>query len=138
MEPNLQESQINWYAIKILFESIHFGNPLPDKIDEHYYDNNKKLFEESIILIKAKTIEQAYNIAEEQAKQSEHEYLNSYGQLVRWKFVNILHAFELNDDEFKTGTEIYSRFIHAKKEDTYKDIIIQYYPEALDKKDEPK
>lgn len=137
MEQNSQEPQINWYAVKVLFESIHFGNPLPDKVDEHYYDNNEKLFEESVILVKATTIEQAFKIAEGQAKQSEHEYLNTYNQLVKWQLVSILHAFELNDHELKNGTEIYSRFIHARKEDSVKDVITRYYPEALDKKEEP-
>lgn len=135
MEKNLPESQVNWYAVKVLFESVHSGKPLPDKVDEHYYNNDEKLFEESIILVKAATIEQACTIAREQAKQSEHEYSNAYGQLVKWKLVNILHAFELNDDEIENGTEIYSRFIHAKKENNIQDIITRYYPEALDEKD---
>lgn len=135
MEQNFQESQLNWYAVKLLFESIHSGNPLLDKSDEHYYDNNEKLFEESIIIVQATTTKQAYNIAQDQAKQSEHEYLNTYGQLVKWKFINILHVFELNDSELKGGVEVYSRFIHAKKEDTIRDIIMQYYPESIDMED---
>lgn len=132
MEQNLREPQINWYTVKLLFESLHSGNPLPDKIDEYDSDSNEKLFEESIILVKAMTIDQAYKIAEDQAKKSEHEYMNTYGQLVKWQFVSIVDGFEINDNEWKNGMEVYSRFIHARKEENAKDIVIRYYPEALD------
>ena len=131
MEKSSQESQINWYTVKLLFESIHSGNPIPYKIDEHYLAN-EKLFEESIILVKAITMEQAKEVAEELANKSEHDYFNAYGELVKWQFVSILHVFELNDDELTTGTEIYSRFIYAQKEDSGEDIIMCYFPEAQD------
>jgi hypothetical protein len=129
MENSLHEPQVNWYAVKLLFESVHSGNPLLDKVDEHYLAN-EKLFEESIILVNAIAMEQAYQIAEDLARKSEHEYSNVYGELVKWKFISILHVFELDDKELKTGTEIYSRFIHAKKENSSADIINRYYPET--------
>ncbi|MEW6426027.1 MAG: DUF4288 domain-containing protein [Bacillota bacterium] len=132
MESNSQEFQVNWYTAKLLFESIHSGNPIPNEIDQHNFANNDKLFEESIILVKAVTMKQAYEIAEELAKKSEHEYMNVYGELVKWQFVRILHAFKLNDKELTPGTEIYSRFIHAKRDNSINDIIMRYYPEALD------
>lgn len=69
--------------------------------------------------------------AEKQAKRSEHEYLNAYGETVKWQLVSVLHAFELDDDECENGTELYSRFIHAKREDDVKHIIARYYPEAI-------
>lgn len=136
MEDNSQELQVNWYAVKLLFESIHSGNPIPipNENDQQHYANNEKLFEESIILVKAITMKQAYEIAEDLAKKSEHEYFNVYGELVKWQFVSILHSFELNDKELAPGTEIYSRFIHAKRDNNINDIIMRYYPEALDTK----
>ncbi|ERI09378.1 DUF4288 domain-containing protein [Aneurinibacillus aneurinilyticus] len=70
--------------------------------------------------------------AEKQAKRSEHEYLNAYGETVKWQLVSVLHAFELDDDEWENGTELYSRFIHAKREDDVKHIIARYYPEAVE------
>lgn len=128
-----QKSQVNWYTVKVLFESLHHGDPIPQKLDKDYFDNSDmKLFEESIILVKATTIEQAYEIASDLARKSEHEYLNTYGELVKWQYVSMIHAYELDCDNFTTGTEIYSRFIYAKKENNNRDIIMRYYPEALD------
>ncbi|MZP30378.1 DUF4288 domain-containing protein [Heliobacterium undosum] len=138
MKTIINDAQKNWYAVKILFESIHSGTANLDKIDEADYDSSKKLYEESIILVEAATIKNAYEIAEEQAYRTEHEYLNTYEQLVKWRFVKLLHVFELNDNQLNSGTEVYSRFIHARKEDDIKDIINRYYPEALDPKEEPK
>ena len=33
------------YAVKLLFESVHSGEPNPSKIDEHYEENHDTLFE---------------------------------------------------------------------------------------------
>ncbi|PCN45222.1 hypothetical protein B9C88_04820 [Brevibacillus laterosporus] len=131
------ECRMKWYSVKILFESIHSGAPLPDKINADYYvSKDNKLLEESIILVKATDTEQACKLAEEYAKKAEHEYLNYYGEQVKDQFVCSLHAFELNDSEITTGVEVYSRFIHATSKETTNDIIKRYYPEALDEEEE--
>ncbi|TCP59692.1 uncharacterized protein DUF4288 [Heliophilum fasciatum] len=130
MEHKSEEIQTNWYTVKLLFESIHSGEPIVDKIDENYYDNDEKIFEESIILIKSKDIEEAHAVAEMRAKKSEHEYLNVYGQLVKWQFIKVIDVFELDDCEVRSGIEVYSRFIHTKKEDDIHDVISRYYPES--------
>lgn len=31
------------YAVKLLFESVHSGEPNPSKIDEHYEENHDTL-----------------------------------------------------------------------------------------------
>ncbi|QOS98407.1 DUF4288 domain-containing protein [Brevibacterium sp. JNUCC-42] len=131
------ECRMKWYSVKVLFESIHSGDPLPDKMNADYYvSKENKLFEESIIVVKATDIEQACKLAEEYAKKAEHEYLNYYGEQVRDQLVCTLHAFELNDLELTTGVEVYSRFIHATNKETTNDIIKRYYPEALDGEEE--
>ncbi|EJL31957.1 DUF4288 domain-containing protein [Brevibacillus sp. BC25] len=130
MDTKSTESQTRWYAVKVLFESVHSGDPLPDKLDLDDDDNNLKLFEERIILVKALNEGQANEKAEINAKNSEDEYLNTYGVSILVQFVKILHTFELNDDELTDGTEIYARFIHASNENTAMDIIKRYYPEA--------
>lgn len=50
------------YAVKLLFESVHSGEPNPSKIDEHYEENHDTLFEESIILVKANSLEEAHDL----------------------------------------------------------------------------
>lgn len=46
--------QHNMYAVKLLFESVHSGEPDTTKMDEYYEESHDTLFEESIILVKAK------------------------------------------------------------------------------------
>lgn len=70
------------YAVKVLFESIHSGNPLPHKIDKNFENNRKKLFEESIILVREINMEKAIVAAAAFAKKAEHEFLNSYGETI--------------------------------------------------------
>ncbi|QWG46982.1 DUF4288 domain-containing protein [Bacillus mycoides] len=117
------------YAVKLLFESIHSGEPNPSKIDEHYEENHDTLFEESIILVKANTLEEAHELGEKIALQSEDTYDNMYDVQVTWKFRKVLHVFELNDTSFETGTELYARFLHVKKNETVDTVVKQYYPE---------
>lgn len=113
-------SHSGWYAVKVLFESVH----AEDK------NENLKLFEESIFLVKAFHEDEANEKAKVFAKKAEHEYVNTYGVSIKSQFVTILHTFELNDHELTDGTEIYARYIHAQKEDSAKIISKRYYPEA--------
>ncbi|MBZ4224912.1 DUF4288 domain-containing protein [Bacillus wiedmannii] len=117
------------YAVKLLFESVHSGEPRPTKIDEHYEENHDTLFEESIILVKANDLEEAHELGKKIAIHSEESYDNVYGEQVTWKFRKVLHVFELNDTSFETGTELYARFLHVKKNETVDTIIKTYYPE---------
>ncbi|CAM3639092.1 DUF4288 domain-containing protein [Brevibacillus invocatus] len=130
METNSRPPQTKWYAVKVLFESVHSGGSDHQK-NENNDGNNIKLFEESIILVKETNMEKAIEIAEKFAKKAEHESLNSFGETVKHQFVRQLHTFELNDDEITIGTEIYSRFIHASNENSAIDVIKRYYPEVL-------
>lgn len=121
--------QHNMYAVKLLFESVHSGEPDPTKIDEHYEENQNTLFEESIILVKANSLEEAYELGEKIAMQSEEPYDNVYGEQVTWTFRKVLHVFELDDTPFETGKELYARFLHVKKNETVDTVAQKYYPE---------
>ncbi|HFK1425259.1 MULTISPECIES: DUF4288 domain-containing protein [Bacillus cereus group] len=117
------------YVVKLLFESVHSGEPDPTKMDEHYEENHDTLFEESIILVKAHSLEEAHALGEQIAIQSEHTYDNMYGEQVTWTFRKLLHVFELDDTPFETGKELYARFLHVKKNETVDTIVQTYYPE---------
>ncbi|PDZ17622.1 S-ribosylhomocysteinase [Bacillus sp. AFS094611] len=121
--------QHNMYAVKLLFESVHSGEPDPTKIDEHYEENQNTLFEESIILVTANSLEEAYELGEKIAMQSEEPYDNVYGEQVTWTFRKVLHVFELDDTPFETGKELYGRFLHVKKNETVDTVVQKYYPE---------
>lgn len=122
---------IEWYAVKLLYECVITGDPSPETIDENY-TNTYKTFEESIMLVKAKSFEDAYSIAEKKAKEAEVEYVNPYDEKVSWVFVDALDCFSLKEDELETGVELYSRFLRVPKEVPTKDVISHYYPETVE------
>ncbi|MDL2417093.1 DUF4288 domain-containing protein [Bacillus tropicus] len=117
------------YAVKLLFESIHSGEPDALKIDEHYEKNHDTLFEESILLVKASSLEEAHALGEQMAIQSEHTYDNMYDEQITWTFRKLLHVFELDDTPFETGKELYARFLQVKKNETVDTVVQKYYPE---------
>lgn len=121
--------QHNMYAVKLLFESVHSGEPNPTKMDEDYEKDCDTLFEESIILVKASSLEEAHALSEQIAIQSEHTYDNMYGEQVTWTFRKLLHVFELDETPFETGKELYARFLHVKKNETVNTVVKAYYPE---------
>lgn len=117
-----------WYAVKVLYKCNISGNPSPETIDENY-SNTHRTFEESIILVKAPSFEQAYEIAEKEVKWAEMDYLNPYDETVEWKFVESIDCFHLFDKKLQTGTELYSRFLRVPKDTSNKEVISHYYPE---------
>lgn len=119
-----------WYAVKLLYETVVSGEPNPSKLDNNYEDK-LKCFEESIMLVKARSFEHAYKIAEVKAKDNEDNYENPYDQTVSHRFVESLDCYWLFDDDLKTGDELYSRFIHVPVETDTEEFIKAYYPEAI-------
>ncbi|MCC2391087.1 DUF4288 domain-containing protein [Bacillus pacificus] len=118
------------YAVKLLFESVHSGEPDPPKIDEDYEKKDcDTLFEESIILVKAHSLEEAHALGEQIAIHSEHTYDNMYGEQITWTFRKVLHVFELDNTPFETGKELYARFLQVKKNETVDTVLQKYYPE---------
>jgi len=126
-----RKSSWEWYAVKLIYECIITGNPNPETIDENYY-NTHKTYEESIMLVKAQSLEHAYSIAEKKAKDGEMDYLNPYEEQVEWKFVKVLDCFKLFDEKLQSGTELYSRFLRAPKDVPKENVISHYYPETVE------
>jgi len=116
MRKRLRKKRSNeweWFSVKVFFECKISGNPSPEKIDEDYGSDGHKTFEESILLIKAPSEEEAYLIGEKEAIKNEVEYLNQFDQTVEWKFIRVIDCFNLSDKKLQTGTELYSRFIRV-------------------------
>lgn len=44
--------QHNMYAVKLLFESVHSGEPDPTKIDEHYEESHNTLLKKVLSSLK--------------------------------------------------------------------------------------
>lgn len=118
-----------WYSVKLIFENIISGEPEPDNIDENY-TNRYKTYEESIMLVKAQSFDQAYKIAENRAKKYENEYTNPYGELVKHKFLESIHCFLILDESLTTETELYWRTLRVDKNMEKEDFLDSYYPET--------
>ncbi|MGQ0574744.1 MAG: DUF4288 domain-containing protein [Pseudonocardia sp.] len=72
-------------------------------------------YEESIVLLRAASDEDAERIAHAHAREAETSYLNEDGEVVRWSFrklVAIGRALvdDLDPERLGAGTEIFSRF----------------------------
>lgn len=120
-----------WFSVKLIFENIISGEPEPDTIDENYTDKYIT-YEESIVLIKAQSFDNAYKIAEKKARENEMEYTNTYGQLVNCKFIEAIDCFSISDETLGTGVEIYSRFLRVYKDIDTQDFIDKYYPDTIE------
>lgn len=123
-----KKSKWEWYAVKMLFENIIFGEPNPDKIDA-YYNSDSKLFTERIILVRAQSKEHAFKSAEFNIDKYEREYNNSYDQLIICKFIALLDCFHVEQGQIRTGTDIYSRSISAPLQEKTENIIKTLFPE---------
>lgn len=120
-----------WFSVKLIFENIISGEPEPNTIDKNY-GNSYKIYEESLVLIKAQSFDHAYKIAEKKAKESEMDYTNPYGQLINFKFIEAIDCFSINEETLYTGAEIYSRVIRVNKPIVTEDFIDRYYPDTIE------
>lgn len=132
---NSEELDVQWYGVKVLYKYLIVGKPNGkpniEKIDQNYEEH--QIFEESILLIKAQSFDQAYEIAEKKAKECEDSYTNVYDQTVNFQLIESLDAFLLfEEDEFPSGTEVYSRFLHIPKEESLANVLSRYYPEVTE------
>lgn len=71
--------------------------------------NNVPLYEESLLLIKAGSEEEAREKALKWANEP-YGYKNQYGNTVTWLFKQLVHVRQLFNNDINDGTEIYSRY----------------------------
>jgi len=75
----------------------------------------EELFQETIVLIESKNIEQAKNKAVEIGVNSESKYLNNESEKIEVKFDAILDIQKVVGSKIKDKTEIFTR--HYKKDE---------------------
>ena len=68
-----------------------------------------RLWDQQLVVFRAPSAEQAYALAIAHGKGHDHEYANSNGEVVRWRFKGLSDLVEVSARRIKTGTEIYSR-----------------------------
>jgi hypothetical protein len=94
----------HWFAARVLSEILHPEEP-----------NAATLFEESIVLLRARDTAEATRRASEIGAKAEAEYLNPSGDAVRWTLREVLEVQELLDDEIADGTEVYHALLRAEE-----------------------
>lgn len=121
----VSESALGWYGVKLLHKIIIFGMSEQDKIDEFFHDT-KIFFEESILLVKASSFDEAYQIDETTAQKDNEVYENKYGQKVKHEFYKSIDCFHLFDSP-KSTIEIYSTFFRKKQGEDEKILLDKRY-----------
>ncbi|GAB2733144.1 hypothetical protein GCM10027174_02180 [Salinifilum aidingensis] len=72
-------------------------------------EGHRPLYEESFVLLKAESAEEAETKAGDLAKQQQTTYRDENHTLVTWKLERVLEVKPLEDSSFDDGTELYSR-----------------------------
>lgn len=72
--------------------------------------DHEPLYEESFVLLKAESEEEAAEKAAEFGKQQETSYEDEHHRTVTWKLTEVVEVKPLEDATFDDGSELYSRF----------------------------
>lgn len=97
-----------WFAANIILESSH--------PEERQY---RKLYEQRIILVRATTIEEAWQKATVYGEAAREEYRNPNDKTVIWAMREILDVKELFEDSIGDGSEVYYSFLVGDDELDY-------------------
>ena len=79
-----------WFGVKTLTRWEAIGKP--KSIDENF-DEDATLVEERIVLIKARSFDEAIKKGEKEAENYLDEYKNFYGQKVKQRYLKVCDAF---------------------------------------------
>jgi hypothetical protein len=88
-----------WFATRLLFEAVDVETERP------------RTWEDRLLLIRARTSEEAVDKAMRKGRESEHEYVAAEGNRVRWRFRTIGDVQPVLDERIEDGTEVYSSYI---------------------------
>ncbi len=94
-----------WFGVKTLTRCEAIGRP--KAVDENF-DGDATLLEERVVLIKARSFDEAIKKGEREAENYLAEYKNFYGQTVKQRYLKVCDAFELFDEPNENGVEVFS------------------------------
>ena len=97
-QPSTSSAELDFYVAVLVIESSS---------DSADYE---PLYEESFVLLKAESEDEAREKAAEYGKQQEASYHNENHELVTWKLKRVVEVKPIEDATFDDGTELYSRF----------------------------
>ncbi|MBQ0092252.1 MAG: DUF4288 domain-containing protein [Clostridiales bacterium] len=110
------------FAVKCMFQLTYYepgGAMLP-----------RSSWAERILFIKAKDVEESYQIAEEISYEYECEYTNPEGLYVCCRLYELSDSCELSWDKLKTGGELYTNYFDATVEEVEEMLHKQYGDKA--------
>ena len=119
-----------WFSVKVITERVVSGEPAPDTVDQNY-TNEYRIFEESILLIRAQSFDHAYKIAEKKARAMDLTYENPYEQTVSQQLIGAIDCFDICEETVFSGTELYWRAIWVPKTMDQESFIDTYYPDTI-------
>jgi hypothetical protein len=88
-----------WYAANLLFQSTHIPT-----------ESKPTIWEESVRLVQARSEAEAREVAERIGRSKVQTYQVEDG-LVIWKFDRVERIYCILDDELRSGSEVFSRFL---------------------------
>lgn len=118
-------NESDWFGVKLLRKFTILGIPEKSKIDEFFHDANE-FFEESVLLVKASSFDDAYQIAEMTAQKDNCIYENKYGQMVKNEFFESIDCFHLFDSP-QSSVEVYSTFFLKRQNDDEQTVLDKRY-----------
>jgi hypothetical protein len=100
---------MKWYVVKIVFQiDINHG--------EH-----KSQFDESLRLVQATTLTEAFHLARSIGKASEEMFFNEEQKPVRWRFIDVCDVYPL--ETLSSGCEITSDTLVDERADEYVSMV---------------
>lgn len=97
MNPKSTNTDQSFYIAVILYESSS------DALDY------QPLYQESFVLLKAASLEEAESKALAHARQEEVSYQNENGEIITWALRQIVDVNSVLEDELCDGAELYTR-----------------------------
>jgi hypothetical protein len=88
-----------WYAANLLFQSAHIPT-----------ESKPTIWEESVRLIEAQSEMEARESADRMGKAEAQTYEVKDG-IVIWKFDRVERVYRILDQELRSGSEVFSRFL---------------------------
>lgn len=128
----MNKENIKWFTVKIINVIDVIGSAIPELVDKHFLENYRA-YEESILLVKADSFEQAYEIAEKLAKQDQTEYINIYGQRVEKRYYEAIDCYSVGEERIKSGLEVYSTFVRSTTQVQPNEFVQTFFPVSTGK-----
>ena len=92
-----------WYGVRVAVE-IRVADDPP----------GKRTYEDRVIVVRASSEAVARRKAERLTRADEETYRNSKGELVKWRFRDVVDSWLILDDDISDGTEVYSAFMNYR------------------------